>query len=73
MTEQSPPEEERLLEAALAQLPEGLLEQAANSRRTSLRQSSTGTVGRPTSTPKPRAADGVLFAAITDEGAGSTF
>ena len=44
MSEQSPPDEERLLEAALAQLPAGLLEQL-QTRATRLRQSSTGNSG----------------------------
>lgn len=42
--EQPPPDEERLLEAALAQLPAGLLEQL-QTRTTRLRQSSTGNSG----------------------------
>ena len=44
VAEQPPPEEERLLEAALAQLPEGLLEQL-QTRAARLRQSSTGSAG----------------------------
>ncbi|GIS02405.1 MAG: hypothetical protein CM15mP103_09560 [Gammaproteobacteria bacterium] len=44
MPEQLPPDEERLLEAALAQLPAGLLEQL-QTRATRLRQSSTGNSG----------------------------
>ena len=44
MPEQPPPDEERLLEAALAQLPAGLLEQL-QTRATRLRQSSTGNSG----------------------------
>ncbi len=42
--EQPPPDEERLLEAALAQLPAGLLEQL-QTRSVRLRQSSTGSAG----------------------------
>ena len=42
--EQPPPEEERLLEAALTQLPAGLLEQL-QTRSARLRQSSTGSAG----------------------------
>ncbi|MCH1610441.1 MAG: magnesium chelatase subunit D [Luminiphilus sp.] len=42
--EQPPPDEERLLEAALAQLPAGLLEQL-QTRAARLRQSSTGNSG----------------------------
>ena len=44
MPELPPPDEERLLEAALAQLPAGLLEQL-QTRATRLRQSSTGNSG----------------------------
>ena len=44
MAEQPPPDEERLLEATLAQLPAGLLEQL-QTRSARLRQSSTGSAG----------------------------
>ena len=44
MPEQPPPDEERLLEAALAQLPADLLAQL-QTRSARLRQSSTGTAG----------------------------
>ena len=43
-TERPPPDEERLLEAALAQLPQGLLEQLQH-RASRLRQSTTGSSG----------------------------